>query len=149
MCVNAAFSSTNETMLIASSQAGATEYYHHKILGDLVKPLFKIASRSRTVMEKNAQLYPPHGIVSWYFCDDADEFLAKTENGIYFVVPDRKLGPVSSLTFRPDYLESGWNVDYKSVDFEKVLNQKVGIKSRRVDGITRGLDTLVHEYFVE
>jgi hypothetical protein len=50
-----------------------------------------------------------------------NSFLNK-EGGIYFAVPDKKLGPVSGMTFRRDYVESGWDNDYRAVGFEKMLN---------------------------
>ena len=101
-------------------------------------------------MEKNASGFG-YGIASWYFPehdDDGEEFLGKTSDGIYFPVRSLLLGPSKNMTFRPDFFESAWNNDYKAVEFERILNEKVGVKSKRVDSVLMTVEGLVGEYVV-
>lgn len=99
-------------------------------------------------MENNAESYT-NGIACWYFPDDPNDedcFLGKTSDGIYFPVMDRLLGPNVSMTFRPDFYESAWNVnDYKAVEFERILNE-VGVASRKVDSVWMTEGGLVGKY---
>jgi len=116
-----------------------------KLTGDI--GIGKIKSRSRKLMEKNAESCG-NGIGFIFFPDnpdDEDEFLAKTSEGIYFPVTDRLLGPTVNMTFRPNFFESTWAGDHKAMEFEKILN-KLGVKSRKVDSVWMRDDGLVGKY---
>ncbi|RYC79564.1 hypothetical protein BFJ63_vAg17551 [Fusarium oxysporum f. sp. narcissi] len=123
---------------------------HHEILGRALSIVTKLSSRSRELMQKNARLFPPGGVATWIFpisidgVDEShfgttpsedDECLGRTKNGVYFPVRGCTGGPIQQMTFRPDFIDLGWNNDGRAEEFEEVLNSKIGIKSQRIDRV--------------
>ena len=49
------------------------------------------------------------------------------------------------MTFRPDFLEAGWNNDEYGEEFGKII-KNLGVKTRHVEKIRRANNLLVVEY---
>ncbi|RKK67323.1 hypothetical protein BFJ69_g14616 [Fusarium oxysporum] len=141
----------------------ALDRQHHEILGGALSVAAKLSSRSRELMQKNARLFPPNGVATWVLPvtdgvdeshlgttpSDDDECLGRTKYGVYFPVSGSLGGPIQQMTFRPDFIDSGWNNDGWAEEFEEVLNSKIGIKSERIDKVkftTHGSTPEAEEY---
>jgi len=127
------------------------EGLEHEFVGKFIKSLANISSRTREYMEARAKdCYLTHGISTWLLEDhdpnygSDSEWLARTTDGVYFLVLRDGWGPAPTMTFCPGYMTTEWSADY-TAEFDKLL-KRVGITPRIVNAVRRGPDGLVVEY---
>lgn len=154
------FSDHSISYSFSTSSGTALDGSDHEILGGALGVVAKLSSRSRELMQKNARGFPPHGIATWTFpisVDGKDEShlgktpstddacLGRTKEGAYFPIRGCTGGPIQAMTFRPDFFDGGWKIDTWSEEFEKILNSKIGIHSKRIEKVKFASNTIVPE----